>query len=653
VRHVYIIAAVDRPEFKAKSLPIHMCGIAGILAFEPNRDYSRAIRDMAAALRHRGPDGEGFHEDDPIWLGHRRLSIIDIAGGHQPINNEDGRYQLIHNGEIYNYKELVPELTAKGHVFQSQCDSEVIVHAYEEWGDDCVNHFNGMWAFAIWDSIDRRLFASRDRFGIKPFYYWMDGGRFIFASEIKGILAAGVEAEEDPRAIADYFAFLYLFGDKTFFRNIRQLEPGCSLTCDDRGKLSIRRYWRIGNNAADLPVDDAEAAEHLQALLSDAVAVRLQSDVPIGCYLSGGLDSSTVAAMAAANSTTPVKAFSAGFAEGGPYDEMPYARDVVRQSGLVGRELMPDVNGFWQGLPKVIWHLDHPFEGPQVYPKFRVSELAAREVKVCLSGQGGDEVFVGYPRYLMSYLEQHLQQFHHRDALSALRPWWGLTTWRSRLRFCRDLHRRFTLPERFLHFAAVQKGEDDWRRLFSNEFLRSLDGYTPFEEYHSQIRQAQDGDDLATLQRYEFGTFLQGLLHVEDRVSMAWGLENRLPLLDFRIAEFMVGLPPEQRTDRFQLKGLMKKSVAEFLPATVVERRDKLGFPTPFRDWAAGSLRREIADLLRDSFLVRKEIVNNCAVDRLLSRQSYTDMESLTLWALVATEIWERIFIEKIEPVPA
>lgn len=598
---------------------------------------------MTRLLQHRGPDDEGFYNDDHIYMGHRRLSIIDLEHGHQPIPNEDKSLWLIFNGEIYNYIELQKELSVKGHNFNTNCDSETILHAYEEWGDDCVKHFNGMWAFAVWDTRNKKLFASRDRFGIKPFYYYVNDKQFIFSSEIKAIFPAKtVKPEINPAAFADYFSFLYVIGSKTFFKNIYQLLPGHSLTYDVQDNMHISKYWDfpVSERSTFTPIE--ENAENLLAILKSSVKLRLRSDVPVGCYLSGGIDSSSVSSLAAEQSESRIKAFTALFEEGGIYDESPYARELVRKYNLEGVELKPNLNDFWDVLPNIIWHLDQPFEGPQIFPKFRVAECAAKHVKVCLGGQGGDEMFVGYPRYLMSFLENQFSRFNFGK--NALEAWFSQTSMRSKCRFILDFLSYKKIDDRFLHFAAITKG-NKWNRSLSPDFIKKLDGYSPVEEYRKVFNENLATDSLAKLQQYEFKTFLQGLLHVEDRVSMAWGLESRLPMLDYRVAEFLFRLSPQERTNNYQLKGLLKLALKNHLPPAILNRKDKLGFPTPFRTWASSGLSQKIRSLLIDGQLVNHDIIDSSRMVSFLQKSRLSDMEGLTLWAMIAGEIWLRVFI--------
>jgi asparagine synthase (glutamine-hydrolysing) len=651
-----------------------MCGISGIISregFAPE-----LLATMTSAIRHRGPDDEGYFlvGDDGIpfpcggkdtvrslglpdiaslngrklhvGLGHRRLSILDLSdAGHQPMSSPDGRYWITYNGEIYNYIELRQELEKAGHRFRSATDTEVILHAYTKWGDDCLHHFNGMWAFSIWDAARDHLFAARDRFGIKPLYYYTADGLLLFASEIKSLLAAGIPREVNWQAFADYLVFLYTTGDKTFFRNVRQLEPGHFLRYSMAEGLETRQYWDL-KITEDVRDSKNDVAARCRELLDSSVKLRLRSDVRVGCYLSGGLDSSAVATLAATNSNSKIAAFTAAFSEGGIYDETPYARAVAKRSGLEAVELFPNMSDFWETLPKVIYHLDQPFEGPQVFPKFMISELASRHVKVCLGGQGGDEVFVGYPRYLMAFLEAEISGPKWWRKGGEMVGWLRVTSPRSKMRFMADCLQRKSLADRFLHFATVNRLSRSHGPV-GKMLAEMAPDYSPYDYYFAQLG---DCRSLGGLQRYEQKTFLQGLLHVEDRVSMAWGLESRLPLLDYRISEYLFSLAPDIRTDGYRLKGALRNSMRDILPDMVIGRKDKLGFPTPFRSWVKSGLAVNIRDLMMNSTLVSNGLLREDDVEPFLDGKSLDDMRGLTLWALTAFEVWHSVFFDNKFP---
>jgi asparagine synthase (glutamine-hydrolysing) len=358
-------------------------------------------------MRHRGPDDEGFYLDGNIGLGHQRLSVIDLSPlGRQPMTNEDDRLWIVYNGEIYNYLELRQQLAGRGHHFRSHSDTEVILHLYEEEGPACVHRLNGMFAFAIWNRHERTLFAARDRFGIKPFYYSFLGDTFVFASEIKALFQ--IEAwrpELNPDGLADYLTFQFCLGDKTLFRNVHKLLPGHSLLLKPDGTLDVQKYWDL-----DFTIDTDHTEEYFEhqllRLLEDAVRIQLRADVPVGAHLSGGLDSSTVTCLASSLLDSSIHTFSGGFREAPEYDETPYARIVARQIGTQHHEVFPTADDFIEVMPQLIYHMDEPAAGPGLFPQFFVSELASRYVKVVLGGQGGDEIFGGYTRYLIAYLEE-------------------------------------------------------------------------------------------------------------------------------------------------------------------------------------------------------------------------------------------------------
>ncbi|HUN82118.1 MAG TPA: asparagine synthase (glutamine-hydrolyzing), partial [Phycisphaerae bacterium] len=386
-----------------------MCGIVGIKSTSPVKDLSDRIGKMLAPIAHRGPDGSGAWIDPGghCGLGHQRLAIIDPAGGHQPISNEDDSLWIIFNGCIYNYRELQKPLREAGHRFKTSTDTEVILHAYEEWGEDCVSRFNGMWAFAIYDTRKKTLFCSRDRLGVKPFYYCRAADRFLFASEIKALLAlTEVKARPDDDGLRQYLTFQYCLGDRTLFDGVRKLSPGHNLTIGADGRERIREYWDLRFDI-DESHDEACFVERLRELLEDAVRLRLRSDVPLGAHLSGGLDSSIVVSLARhLLGDLQLNTFTGAFREGAAFDETRYARLVAEKARTRYHDTYIGSTDFAECIEKIIWHMDEPAAGPGVFPQYMVSKLAAMHVKVLLGGQGGDELFIGYARYLVAYLEE-------------------------------------------------------------------------------------------------------------------------------------------------------------------------------------------------------------------------------------------------------
>jgi asparagine synthase (glutamine-hydrolysing) len=385
-----------------------MCGICGIYHFDEGRAFNEtALRSMAASIQHRGPDDCGFLIDKNLGLGHQRLSIIDLSkAAHQPMFDESGRFSIIFNGEIYNYLELRQQLMNKGCRFFSNSDTEVILRLFMEEGPDAVTKLNGMFAIVIWDKVERTLFAARDRLGIKPFYYYQDNSSFAFASEIKALFKSGlVNPELNPDGLAEYLTFQFCLQEKTLFRNIRKLEPGCWMTLGAGGKTHIQKYWDLDFNVDTDHTPDFFESE-LKLLLEDAVRIQLRADVPVGTHLSGGLDSSTVTCLAASLLDAPIHTFSGGFRDGEKYDETRYARMAAHQAGSIHHEVFPDERQFVEEMKSLMEAMDEPAAGPGIFPQLMVSRLAKQNVKVVLGGQGADEVFGGYTRYLVAYLEE-------------------------------------------------------------------------------------------------------------------------------------------------------------------------------------------------------------------------------------------------------
>ncbi|MDD5556342.1 MAG: asparagine synthase (glutamine-hydrolyzing) [bacterium] len=528
-----------------------MCGIAGIWG-------EGDIRAMTECLAHRGPDDHGYHEDGALKLGVRRLNVIDLVTGHQPIRNEDGTIWIVHNGEIFNYRELRKELEPK-HRFYTKTDTEVIVHAYEEWGRDCLARFIGMFAFAVWDG--RELFIARDRLGEKPLYYCRHGRRFLFASEIKALLR---EVPAEPVIDEEYLVFETPLLGNTMFRDIRSLEPGCCMVVRD-GEPAVSRYWEIE------PFDgprrrEADYVEELRWLIGDSVRLRLRSDVPLGVFLSGGLDSSLIACLA-----RPEKVFSCRFPLGDRYDEFSYAAMVARAIGAEHLVIEPTAEDFRRDFPRVLYHLDHPIATPSSIAEFALARLAKPHVKVVLGGQGADEIFGGYVRYLLMLEEARLAEAPIlRSYLPLARHFWS--------------ERMFRDPcERY--FDLVRRGDDPSGRILG--LFRGI-----FERQRSLIDRMGYTDLKLTF---------PSLITMNDKAVAAVGLENRTPFLDHRIVEFAFRLPPEMKVRGFTTKHILREAARGIVPDAVIEREDKKGLVVPLNRWFDGELGewcRELADSL-------------------------------------------------------
>lgn len=600
-----------------------MCGIAGIVDLSGKPISVAILHKMASIIRHRGPDDEGYlignidtgqveprsgvdtvhpvkkrlaHISDPVpfhtnlGLAHRRLSVIDVTEtGHQPMCSADGAIWLVYNGEIYNYVEIRRELEKKGYTFYSSSDTEVIIYAYQEWGMDCLQKFNGMWAFALWDIPRRKLFCARDRVGIKPFYYYADGSRFIFGSEIKAVIASGyVAAEPDLSSIFDYLCYQYVLGDRTFFKGVRKLLPGHYLVAESgEGTLHIRErcYWDP-DFEPDYSRTDQSFVEELRWLLEDAVKLHLRSDVPLGCHLSGGIDSSTVTCLAARHYPGRINTFTGRFAEGEVYDETKWAKIVSDYAGTEYVETTPSVVDFQKYFQQILWHLDEPVVGPGVFPQYMVCQAASRHVKVVLGGQGGDELFGGYGWY-----STVMFQYAWRHLLGG-----GSPVYQGKLRFLvqyayeRGMRASLGAVLRSAHSSSVAMLYERVWNSFSGrkhslaKLIPNL-GDDPRDRFLSEFHAAGVKDALNAMFKFDLRNYLQGLLHVEDRTSMAVSLESRVPLLDYRIVELAAKIPPMYKARNGTRKYILRSAVRDLLPPEILGRRDKMGFPTPGSIW--------------------------------------------------------------------
>jgi len=596
---------------------------------------------MAAAISHRGPDDDGYYFSPtaPLGLLHRRLSIIDLsATGHQPMADAEGRAQIIYNAEVYNYKELLPELQALGYRFRGSSDTEVALNAYLEWGPDCLRRFNGMFALAIWDERRQRLFLARDRMGIKPLYYWYDPATqaLIFASEIKALLQdPRVPRQPNLSAIAEYGRYMYTTGEQTWFAGIQQLPPGCYAELGpDTGGLRVARWWDLpsGEDAAGERSEDEYVAE-LRALLADAVRLHLRSDVPVGAHLSGGLDSSSVVALAsrwlAGEGAGPLRTFSGAFNAGAAYDERPYIHAVAEMYHTDHHEIIPKAEDFPTLLPKLIWHMDYPSVGVGLYPQYHVCKLtAASHIKVVNGGQGGDELFAGYFRYVPPYLRGQLASLRQRP-----RPGAAAALLADMMR----VGLRQPLRE-----VALNSGR---RRLASEGVSGLLNANV---QAMLPPREAGPNPGSNPLQRalyWDLRNYLPALLHVEDRTSMSVSLESRVPLLDYRIVELAARIPAALKLRGLENKRIMRRAVAPLLPPAVVARKDKKGFPTPIEQWFAGPLRGWLTETLTDLGPTARELLDPAYVATLLREHGRTD-HSRALWMALNTALWCATFID-------
>jgi asparagine synthase (glutamine-hydrolysing) len=581
-----------------------MCGIVGIFDTRQRSAIARdALERMNGSQRHRGPDDEGYHVEPGVGLGFRRLSIIDLSTGHQPIYNEDGSVAIIFNGEVYNYQSLVPELAALGHTFRTRSDTEVIVHAWESWGEACVTRLRGMFAFALWDRNRETLFLARDRLGVKPLNYaLLPDGRLIFGSELKALLAhGGFSTELDPCAVEEYFALGYVPEPRTIFVGAHKLPPGHTLTVR-RGQAAIapREYWDV-RFTADNRISDADACAELGERLRESVRLRMIADVPLGAFLSGGVDSSAVVATMASLSATPVNTCSIAFSDPA-YDESAYARMVAERyhtRHFVDRVESDDFD-LIDALARVY---DEPYADSSAIPTYRVCQLARSHVTVALSGDGGDESFGGYRRYRMHLTEERL-----RGAMvaSIRRPLFGLlgaaypkADWAPRVFRAKSTFQALARDSVDAYFHTVSILRDGMRReLFTPALRARLGGYRAVEVFERHARRAEGADALSLIQYLDLKTYLVGDINTKvDRASMAHSLEVREPLMDHPLVEWLATLPPALKVRGMEGKFLLKKAMESRLPGELLYR-PKMGFAVPLARWFRGPLRERLSATL-------------------------------------------------------
>ena len=626
-----------------------MCGIAGKLLFDP---AARAHRDELAAMLgtilHRGPDGRGFHLDGALGLAHCRLSIIDVAGGAQPLANEDGTVHVVFNGEIYNFPALREELLVRGHVLRTHSDTEVIVHLYEEFGPDCVQRLDGMFAFALWDARRRRLLLARDRVGIKPLYYAALGDRICFASEIKALLGdPAVPRDLDSAALRQFLAFYYLPGEATLFRSIRKLLPGHVLIVES-GQVRARPYWDLGFTDARAHLGFEAAVEELQTLLRDTVRSHLLADVPVGVLLSGGVDSSAVLSFAATSCARPIKTFTVGFEGNGVVDERPYARLAALRFGSDHHELTIGAQDFWDFLPAYSRHMEEPVCEPPAVALYHVTRLARRHVKVLLSGEGGDEAFAGYPNYRHQLRLAHLAQRLH--ALS--RPVGSLTAVAGEWFGSDRLLRYGTALGRPL--AASYFSRTSSPAAFFNRCERQLltvPSRGRAGEFVSDLLSAVgDRGRLDQMLYVDTKTWLpDDLLIKADKMTMANSLELRVPLLDHHVLEFAASLPASFKIAGRETKRILKAAFAPVLPAEILHR-PKAGFPVPYDAWLRGPLADGVRETLLSSRALGRGYFRRPALERLLDAHRRQGRYAKEIFSLLALEFWHRAFVDPPGP---
>ena len=628
-----------------------MCGICGKLAFDPSESVSPSLlKKMADTIHHRGPDDEGFYALGPVGFGFRRLSIIDLNSGHQPISNEDGTVWIVFNGEIYNYKELRQQLQAKGHIFRTQTDTEVIVHLYEEFGSGCVEHLRGMFAFAIWDERHETLFLARDRVGIKPLYYWLTDRCIVFGSEVKAILAdPAVKVEVFPEMVDRFLTFYYVPGEETLFRNIYKLPPG-SFMLIKRGKVKIEQYWDLEFAPVEQTIN--EAKEKLVALLEDSVRLHMIADVPVGFLLSGGVDSTAMLGLAVGKTDHALSSFTLGFSEANVVDERPYARLAAERYGSQHHEMTITAKDFSDFLPKYAWHMEEPVCEPTAVALYYVSRLAKDFVKVLISGEGGDEAFAGYPNYRNMLWAERLK------ALSG--PFGGA------------ISSGISLADRALGSKRLQKYVPMMNRPFADYYYSRISGPATFFNANPAKLYSKDfahlvNKNFSLRPVKEFSGkqtgYVNRMLYVDtktalpddlllkaDKMTMANSIELRVPLLDHKVLEFAAGLPENFKVRGFTTKYIAKQALRDRVPQEILDRK-KVGFPTPFSSWLKTDLKDWVQDVLLDRQTLERGYFNRSCVENLIKEHSQSERFPKEILSLISLELWHRNFVGKTESV--
>jgi len=621
-----------------------MCGIAGVFNFGNQAPADQAALARAtSAMAHRGPDDEGFYLDGELGLGNRRLSIIDLPGGHQPISNEDGAIWITFNGEIYNYRDLRTGLLARGHSFRTHSDTETIVHLYEEFGLGCLDRLRGMFAFALWDSRTRRLLVARDRIGIKPLFYRLTPDRLEFASELRALATLRPDSEPapevNPQAIYDFFAFRYVPSPGTFYKGIHKLPPGHYLLADRTGVRTVA-WWDVPEESDGLPKERWPEAcrEQVIELLRESVELRLIADVPVGVFLSGGVDSSAVVAMAARLGARPLRTFSVGFEETA-FSELPAARQTAEFFNTEHHELVLRAQDMAEDLERLTAFRQEPLAEPADVALHRISQLAAGSVKVVLAGEGGDELFAGYPKYAADRLAGLVSAFppHITRQIAALLPY--------RSRRLRLAIETLAIPDEAERSATwfASFTHEERNTLFAKDFLDQVDIEHPVRVFGEHLERARGRAPLKRLLYADLKVWLpDNLLLRGDHMTMAASIEERLPFLDHQLVEFAARIPAFLLTRGFRTKALLKRALEPYLPAQTLRRR-KVGFAVPVGEWFRKSLKSMVADLVLSPKALGRGYFNRQAMERFV-REHFDGVRDRQkqLWALVNFELWQR-----------
>jgi asparagine synthase (glutamine-hydrolysing) len=631
-----------------------VCGICGKFNFDrDNRVSPDVVKAMADMIQHRGPDDEGFFVSGPIGLGFRRLSIIDLQTGHQPLSNEDGSVWIVFNGEIYNYQELRTFLLGRGHIFKTQTDTEVIVHLYEEMGEKCVEKLRGMFAFAIWDNRNKTLFIARDRVGIKPLYYWLSDRSLIFASEIKALLAdPEVEPELVPEMIDRFLTFYYVPGEETLLRNIFKLAPGSYMIVRD-GKAEIKQYWDLAFSSQPRKLVDAE--DELLTLLDECVRMHMVSDVPVGFLLSGGVDSTAMLGMAGGKTERKLSSFTLGFSEPGLADERPYARLAAKTYGSEHHEMTITARQFADFVPQFAWYMEEPVCEPQAIALYYVTRMAKDYVKVLISGEGGDEAFAGYPIYrnvlwlerlkkvlgplngMLSSALTAANRTLHSPRIAKYSPLFKLP-------FPSYYYSRTSSPSRFFNLNSGS--------LYSSSFAKNVNR-TFSQQAVQRLMTGNKGGPVNTMLYADTKSSLpDDLLLKADKMTMANSIELRVPFLDHKFLEFAAALPENFKVHNFTTKYIAKTALKHRVPHEILHRK-KVGFPVPYERWMRTDLKDWVRDILLDSKTVSRGYFNRACIEQLIDEDIRLHSHPKEILSLVSLELWHRAFLQNTSRIPS
>lgn len=624
-----------------------MCGITGFIS--QRNDKQSILLKQLSVLHHRGPDDQNIYMDKNVGLGHARLAIIDIQNAIQPMKSENGRYVLVFNGEIYNYLELRQHLTHLGYSFKTHSDTEVLLKMYIHYGKNALQKLNGMFAFAIYDHLNHEMFLARDHFGIKPLYYTFLDEQFIFASEIKAILKfPEVAAKTDWDSVHEYLTFQTMLKKHTLFQNIHKLAPASYLLLREGKIVDKGIYWEL-----DYTIDDSKTEEQysdeLLLLLENSLNLQTRSDVPIGAYLSGGIDSSTVSILASKHYYGDFRTFSGGFKDSAAYDETQYAQLVSQQIKSIHHEIFPKAIDFKNNFEKIIYHMDYPEAGPGVFSQYMVSQLASQHVKVVLGGQGGDELFGGYTRYAIAYLEQALkgaifetsEEGNHLVTLQSIIP--NMSQLKNYIPLLKEQFKEgFFDPMDERYFRMINRSHR-LHEIYQKDFLSGCDQNQLLDKFRQVFNHPQTKSYFNKMTHFDLKTLLPALLHVEDRMSMAVSIESRVPLLDYRIAELAARMPAPMKFAGGKTKVMLVNTVKNILPKEVFQRTDKMGFPTPINEWIASDLKEYALDILTSQKARERGLLNVGAIETQIRESGKFSRD---IWGALNLEMWFRKFID-------